>query len=826
MNIESMTPTDLMIQDLAKSGLTPQDMYARVLDEASRAAAKVNPGVKGYVIPYFTLGGKMTQYYRVRIFNPTPGGQGLEYLQLPNTPSHVYFPKNFQEAMAGVRRKICLLTAGETKAALCCLKGIPCAAFSGVESWRNKTILLPRESEIFNQGSRFLGVKLPVGDYDESTMSPWSIGLQELLDLGLAHKTTFIIVFDRDGLHGLDTRPQRSAARLGFEMRTKGFHIAQIRQLIPPRKFARGQGQGSEEGKATLEDIILSDRGPEQLGRLITENLQKRVAFPLYPDIRDYASKMLGRPNMSRKDTQAISMAILTELDSKGRRMYSSDSSQMYYFDGRSHHLMKVSLNVSQPQVGQETEFGRLLYKDFGLALAGDAPLVKWLGAMFAGEEPLELVSPFRILGRPKGTEDAIRYQINDGQYIKVTGSDKAAFQILPNGAENTLFESRASPASEIPGEQVVAEINRQLKLPLKNQWLQVLDGTRISSERGRLKELTSYLYYVSPWLMRWRGLQLPIEIVIGEAGSGKSTLYELRLSIVTGEPRLRNAPNDLKDWNASIANTGALHVTDNVQLVDKQLRQRISDELCRLVTEPDPKIQTRKYYTEADEISIKANMAFAFTSIQPPFNNPDVLQRALYLELSKDPADSEATFESQWRDKQLKRFGGRAGWVAHHMIVLHEFFKLVKKEWSPSYRAKHRLVGLEQSLILVAKVLGDSKGGEWIPDFLQEVTNRVIFSAEWAMEGLCEFAELIRTKEAATQKHYPFGTNEISAWASSHEGFEKCRTLNNSRACAKYIAAHKYDIANIAGIVETGTQNNRMMYKVVPTALARTKRN
>src|SRR5262245_1305172 len=254
MNIESMTPQDLMIQDLAKSGLTYQDMYARILDEASRAATKVHSGVKGYVIPYFTINGKTTQYYRVRIFNPDP--DGLKFLQLPNTPNHIYFPKNFQQALAGVAHKVCLKTKGEAQATLCNLKGIPCVGLAGVDSWRNKTLLLPRESEVFNQGSRFLGVKLPTADFSEALSPLWSIGLEELLDLGLSHRTTFIIVFDRDGDHGLDTGPQRSAARLGFEMRSKGFHIAQIRQLVPPAQFC------DESGRTSLSDILLLGSGP------------------------------------------------------------------------------------------------------------------------------------------------------------------------------------------------------------------------------------------------------------------------------------------------------------------------------------------------------------------------------------------------------------------------------------------------------------------------------------------------------------------------------------------------------------------------------------
>src|SRR5690606_37311113 len=120
--------------------------------------------------------------------------------------------------------------------------------------------------------------------------------------------------------------------------------------------------------------------------------------------------------------------------------------------------------------------------------------------------------------------------------------------------------------------------------------WGQVLQTVRLR-DHHKQQAITTLLYYMSPWLNRWRGMQLPVEMVLGESGSGKSTLCELRLSIITGQPRLRNAPQDLKDWHASIANSGGLHVTDNVQLVDRNLRQRLSDEICRIITEPSPHI-------------------------------------------------------------------------------------------------------------------------------------------------------------------------------------------------------------------------------------------
>lgn len=812
MNIGTKSPTDLMSEDLAKSGLTYQDMMARILDEASRTAVKAHSNTKGYVIPYFNIYGKLTQYYRVKIIDGT-----VKYLQLPNTPNHVYFPKNWLQVFNAAKQKICVLTEGEKKAALCNRMGIPAVAFGGVDSWQNRTLILPKASETFSLGQA-LGIKLPTSNFDESTVSPLAIGMQELIDLGLKAGTTFVIIYDSDSPLGVANGPQRAAARLGFELRFKGFPIGNIRQLVLPHKFANA------ESKTSLEDVLLSSEGgSEVLGRLISECVARRTAFPVHPNIREHIAKQLQKPKLDRKQLQNVSLSLLTVLDSKGTRMYSPDDLQMYYFNGEDNHLMKVNINQQNLVTSQEGEFGMMMYRDYSISMAADQRLIQWLGAQFAGEQPVEQVSPHRIVAKPRGNEDVVRFQINNGQYIKVTGDQSAPFTIMPNGSDYTLFESQNIHIEGIKADLLTDSLKRQYPQPLTNWWQEVIKGVKLRNP-GKAGDIISYLYYISPYLLRWRGMQLPVEIITGEAGSGKSTLCEIRLNILTGDPKLRNTPNDQKDWYAAIANSGGLHITDNVQLTDKNLRQRISDELCRIITEPDPRIQMRKYFTEADERSIRVNAVFGFTAIQPPFQNSDLLQRAVCLELMKEPdQNNTAFFDAGWKDKQIARFGGRTSWVAHQMLVIHHFFRLVKKKWDPEYKAKHRLVGLEQGLMLMAEVFGQD--GSWIPSWLAEQTNVAISTSDWAIQGLAEYADVIRNRQAAQDKklkaspQITFTAPEIVQWATTHEDYEKCFQLNNARSLGRYMQSNKYAISQVAGIIEDGHRNNRVTYKVVPVA-------
>lgn len=839
VNIKS--PAELMTDDLARSGLVYSDVLARVMDDSTREATKAKPGTTGYVIPYFDLYGKLTQFYRVKII-----GGNISYLQITGSPNHVYFPKGFMTTFGASGYKICLLVEGEKKAALCNKHGIPAIAFGGVDSWINRTLIIPKGAEATNRAGGGLRIKMPSAHEPDEDTSMYAKGFVEFVELCVEKKTMFIIAYDRDTKEGITSSVQKAAAKLGYELRFKGIPITHIRQLVPPHQFC------GKDDKTSVENIILHPQGGvSTLLGLIQDCINKRVAFPRHPAIREHLSKQLQKTKMGRKETQNVSLALLTDLDIRGQRMYSPDDFQYFYFNNRDRHLMKTSINRGNLAPIQETEFGMLLYKEYGISLSADNKLVQWLGSQYAAEEPLDIVYPYRIIGKPQKGEDVIRVQINNGQYIKVTGNPNLPYEILPNGSENTLFESQNPHIEGIDADLLLAELKKREEETNNREtnptgrprfwWSEVISEVRLRNP-GKQSLLVALLYYMSPYLMRWRGTQLPVEIVVGEAGSGKSTLCEIRLNILTGDPQLRNSPKDQKDFYAQLANCGGLTVTDNIVLMDKNLRQSMSDELCRLVTEYDPRINMRKYYTEADERSIRVNSVFAYTSVKMPFQNSDLLQRSVILELTKIPENVikedgtqdltkfvSTTFDSNWKDKKLAEYGGRTAWMSHQVHILHLFLKSVAINWDPNYKAKHRLVNFEQSLRLLADIFGGEGAGDWIPDYLSNTTDKFIAEADWTMEGLQEFALYARknyvdeaskiTNRFKTVPVRTFTTSDIAIWADTVEDYEENHTLKQSRLLSKYMMANKYNIAKICGIIEQEEKKgNRIAYRVNPT--------
>jgi hypothetical protein len=820
----------LIESDLKKSGLEIQDMRARFLESPERASCNIPPAIEGYVIPYFDLHGQPIPYFRAKLFDYKP-----KYKQVKNSPNHVYFPLNFLASFVALPKdgKYIVITEGEKKAACACKIGIPTIAFGGVDSWQNKLITIPGDAEITsNQLSgdrKTLNIRVPDNAHDRESFdaSPLARGFQELLDFAMTFKATFIITYDSDRAIGVKPEVQRAASRLAYELRFRGFKIHQIRQLVLPPI------EGLD--KSSIDDYITYiPQGSVAFHNLIKVVMEKRKAFPRNPNVREFVNKKLQNTRLTRKDMQALSLAVISELDAKGQRMFSVDAGQMYYFDNDVNKLMKAPVNIATREQLQETIFGKLLYNDFGISPSADARLMQWIGAQFAAEDPIDNVTPHRVFARDKFEDDFVNYQINDSQFVKVS---KDGLEVFDNGSEGILFESEV--VSPLDASELLAEYERISKLwhnkPVPNQWAEVLREVRLK-DHGNSAILNSLLYYISPWLFRWRGTQLPVELIIGESGSGKSTLMELRLDILTGIATLRNAPQDLKDWHASVVNTGGLHVTDNVQLIDKQMQQRLSDEICRLITEPDPHVEMRKYYTNTDLIQIPVNAVFAFTAIKQPFINADLLQRAIILDFDKAPSSflqaqtqtqaningfdlgqSQITYDSRWRFRQLEKFGGRIGWMAHHLYVLERFFKAADTMWSTTYRATHRLINLEQILMIVGQsVFGIDTS--WIPQHLVTTTNAHVTEADWAFEGIRAYVEAASTPYKRIVDIPEFTAADIASWASTEDDYKECIQLVNARRLGRYMQMHKHMIASVAGIHEARKYANRQMYIIRST--------
>ena len=794
--------TPLQRDDLGRSGLTEDTIEQMGIRPASMIDFEhcgLNPAgmpadAQPYVIPYFDMQGKKSDYYRIKLLQPGDGTDGLKYLQPRATPTRVYFPPGFL-ALAE-RSPFVLITEGEKKAAAAMQVGLPCVALGGVDSWRNRTFELNVESlkhssdytEHRPDTSKLI-VKLANnnGDPVRELEATVAMGLPELVDMLKLTDKEVLIVFDTDlpGPPFIRPEVQRAAADFAFYLRSEGrIRVGHIRQLVlPPRGLKTG-----------LDDILAAG-DEETLRKLIRTTCDSRAGatYPRRPDIKSWIRRRMNASRMGRMGAEKIVMSVLAEMDAQGRRLRAPNSCY-YYFDEDRNTVQPAAYVGSNERFLLDAEFGKRLYQQYGL-VTRDARVRDGVLDAFIGEEPIEDVEPHRGLRIQTGSVD---FQLNDNQFARVTAE---GVKVVDNGNHGTLFLAGQVESLEMKQSDI-----EDWDLPETPWWLDVLGDLQLDAFEGcteqETKEFVASLFYISPWLNRWRGTQLPVEIACAEAGSGKSSIYALRLLILTGRPELHNVPVDIRDWYAAIADSPGMWVGDNVRITSRDVRQRLSDELCRLTTEPDPHITLRRLYTTSDRARIPARTTFALTSIQPPFYSMDLAQRSVILRFNAIP---EGKRLSNWVESQIERFGGRKPWVLHHLDVISKFLKASQGYWIDDYRSYHRLANFEQALLMMGDVLG-------LTNLNRDVINRVVQnivadSGDVTIEGLKAFIDEWGPKQ--------FTAGDVVEWAELSESFKQDLMLTNARRLGRYIQAHKHAIQTSTGVVIGPKLANRFTYRV-----------
>ncbi len=801
--------------DLDLSGLIAQDIGARPITADVMTAVGMQSGTAppGYVIPYFDMEGSSIPYYRLKLLGTM---SKIKYVGMKGKPNHIYFPPGLSSLLKKHKHNFIIITEGEKKAACAVKYGFPCVALAGVESWHNRRILLPEDTQfkpIKSQG--VIQAIIPRGDSNSILATETgvvAIGFVALMDYLVMHKMEAIIVFDSDK-GGIKPQVQKAAAQLGYELRYRGLPISMIRQLILP---ASKTGE-----KIGLDDYIMR-RGVNDMAAKIRACRAKRIAFPQHPNPKTFVASKMQKSRMTRKETQDVALSILMELETRGRRLRNTATKDMFWFDEQTHNLMNVHLASTRVQL-HETGFGSYLYREFNLS-ATDTRVVGWLAAQFHGEPGAEDTVTHRVFAQPADMTDCIAFQLSDSHFIIITPNPDEPYIICENGQHGVLFQQeQVIPISHTAIEAEMEDwLGRDEPL-----WTKVLESFNFSppttmnpnqepalDQERVLRECRNFavlLYYMSPWLLRWKGIQLPVELTIGEAGSGKSSIYELRQTIITGAPRLSNMSNDIKDWYAGITSHGGLYVLDNVHFTgaSKDYQQRLSDELCRLVTEPNPHIEMRKLYTNADVINLPVTTTFALTSIEQPFFTTDLIQRSAIFELQVIQSGHDAN----WVQHQLSHGKGRIGWVAHQLAVIHKFLKAARSKWDDHYRAGHRLKHYEQAMILMAEVIGMES--DWIPAALKRQTAIKLTETDWTMGGLEAFTLSFTKEHEASRVQQRFNVKDITEWALEHDIYSKNGTLTNGWKLGKYMKGHRGLLLKTIKVFENGTSGNRQMYSI-----------
>jgi energy-coupling factor transporter ATP-binding protein EcfA2 len=175
---------------------------------------------------------------------------------------------------------------------------------------------------------------------------------------------------------------------------------------------------------------------------------------------------------------------------------------------------------------------------------------------------------------------------------------------------------------------------------------------------------------------------------MIGEKGSGKSTIIENMIRVMTGDSSYTASgrPREERDFSTAVRNRGIV-VFDNVE--GYNYKWGFEDALARVYQHGT--YTERKLFTNNTRIQFKTNTFISLTAIRPGWGRSDVADRSIVLELANWAKQKSTSHQTQQQHL--------AHLIAHRNQIMSEVVdslqKLLQHLQSHSldeYRINHRL--------------------------------------------------------------------------------------------------------------------------------------
>jgi energy-coupling factor transporter ATP-binding protein EcfA2 len=224
----------------------------------------------------------------------------------------------------------------------------------------------------------------------------------------------------------------------------------------------------------------------------------------------------------------------------------------------------------------------------------------------------------------------------------------------------------------------------------------------------------------------------LPVVVVTGEQGSGKSTFCKLlRITVDPSGVPMGSPPREIRDLHVQARTTYAI-AFDNLNFLARDL----SDAIASLATGGGQR--ARQLYTDSEEVAARFRRPALLNGLSSPATMADLLDRALMFEL---PARTETTKESE---HELERRIGAAGDELFAAAVVAVKGGLRNLKTTPVARW-HRLTDGATLAIAAASAIGTSKekmeqalraNRESIDSLVISGDDFITAVVEWATQG------------------------------------------------------------------------------------------
>ncbi|WP_026486640.1 DUF3854 domain-containing protein [Caldanaerobius polysaccharolyticus] len=781
----------LSMEDLKRSGLNEETIKKMNVRDATDVERNLTPFPQstGYVIPYLNKDGSAIYdrlvtgekeeipFFRIRYHQPTVNSEGkqIKYAQPKDTGVHVYVLPEIWKIAKDTSKPL-VIVEGEKKAAKAVQEGIPAIALGGVNNVKHgKYRIKPNEIEESKRGF----ITFTIKDADAIQLLEENVA-PELLEFDWRQRTVYI-VFDSDSASGFPVKEQvqQAAFDFAFWLFKRG---ADVKQVILPHPEKEGE-------KIGLDDFLLTHTADDFW------ELAKQARFPIQPQLRSWLQRHLRKRGLNRDDYEMAATAIVADLDYEGRRYRDeADNRKFYYFDGKDKLLYEVDWteNANAFRVG---EFAELITAKYGIGTADREVINRLSTAFIQGCPRVRTRRVSYVSEPPKVSTDTLYVQLSDSAVAKVT---KDAITLEDNGVDGVLFKKGIVKPVKIDFQNLPSRPKRL--------WRQVvntlnLDNHSIFTDEEQ-RALLEVLCYLSPLFRDWRGLELPVEMAIGEAGSGKSRFYYVRTGVLVGEIGVGVTPRDIQELRTFLASARGIYVFDNVRPGSlRNYREQFEEEIARAVTLK--KIQYRPLYSNTD-VTIKTDCTFAITATRLPIHASDLMERSLVFRFKKIPEGQKV---DDWEWKVLYDTPGREALLSDMLVAAQRFFQLVDTKFEAYRRKSIRLEGFERALLLMAEALDESRQllstMESVVDKLPQVIRETQYQADNALMVLREFAVRRRQEVEAGQKKPIFQLREITDWvlANSNGPSTIPYPFHNPQELAGYIREQEELVAEVTGI-------------------------
>jgi hypothetical protein len=204
-------------------------------------------------------------------------------------------------------------------------------------------------------------------------------------------------------------------------------------------------------------------------------------------------------------------------------------------------------------------------------------------------------------------------------EVLRITAND---VQNLTNGYQEIIFPWNATVDPLVP-------IYEDSPIPWWEELFSDCFGNILSLSRSEaMSLLRAWLLTI---LFRNAVMTRPILALLGQPGSGKSTLCHRIYTLLYGPRRALGKVNRAEDFDMALAND-PLTIFDNVDTPEKWLPDRLA------LAAGNSEITKRKLFTNTETISLQMQGFVGITAHNPQFGREDVADRFLLLQFERLP--------------------------------------------------------------------------------------------------------------------------------------------------------------------------------------------